>query len=157
MDLKKKTNQIKKIINDNANIDGDFWHYAGDELIHQILDTFNENEWRDFIQELNNFTDDERCQFCYTILNYNTNRIVKIVDIYEIFFTQYLLLPLEDAYWILQDIMYVENIRDPNLDLLKKLREKVQTLRNCDIAHWEEDTFLWAENIIDKVIEKYHH
>ncbi|WP_286967520.1 hypothetical protein [Flavobacterium sp. UBA4854] len=156
MSLEKKIESIKKIINDNADIDGDFWHYEGDELIYQILDTFNENEWRDFIQELNNFTDDERYQFCCTLLNYDTNRIIKIVDIYEIFFTQYLLLPLEDAYWILQDIMYVENIREPNLDLLKKLRQKMQTLRNCDIAHWEEDTFLWAENIIDKVIEKYH-
>lgn len=157
MNLEKKIDTIKKIINDNADIDGDYWHYEGDELIHQILDTFNEKEWFSFIEELNNFTDNERSQFCCTLLNYNNNRIVKIVDIYEIFFSQYLLLPLEDASWIMQDIMYVENIRQPNLDLLKKLRQKVETIRNYNNTHWEESTFLWAENIIDKVIEKHFH
>ena len=53
--------------------------------------------------------------------------------------------------------MYVENIRQPNLELLKKLREKVETLRNFNVTHWKEDTFLWAENIIDKVIQKAHY
>jgi hypothetical protein len=157
MNVEKKIDTIKKIINDNADIDGDYWHYEGDELIHQILDTFNEKEWFSFIEELNNFTDNERSQFCCTLLNYDNNRIVKIVDIYEIFFNQYLLLPLEDASWIMQDIMYVENIRQPNLDLLKKLRQKVKTIRNFKNTHWEESTFLWAENIIDKVIEKHFH
>ncbi|WDF61029.1 hypothetical protein PQ462_06595 [Flavobacterium sp. KACC 22758] len=157
MNLEKKIDSIKKIINDNGDIDGDYWYYEGDESIHQILDTFNEKEWLSFIEELNNFTDDERYQFCCTLLNYDNNRIVKIVDIYEIFFTQYLLLPLEDASWIMQDIMYVENIRQPNLDLLKKLRQKVETIRNFKNTDWEENTFLWAENIIDKVIEKHLH
>jgi len=57
----------------------------------------------------------------------------------------------------MQDIMYVENIRQPNLDLLKKLRQKVETIRNFKNTDWEENTFLWAENIIDKVIEKHLH
>lgn len=156
MKLEDKIKTIKKIINENEHIDGDFWYHCGDELIHKVLDTFNESEWKIFIKELNDFKDYERYQFCCTLLNYDNERIIKIVDIYDIFFSQYLLLELEDADWIIQDIMYVENIRQPSLDLLRKLNQKIHQLRNYDKTVWKEDQFLLAENMINKVIGKYY-
>ncbi|WP_300976598.1 hypothetical protein [Flavobacterium sp.] len=156
MKLEERIKAIKKIINDNEDIDGDFWHYEGDELIHQILDTFIENEWQSFIKELDNFTDYERYQFTTTLLNYDNDRIVKIVDIYEIYFNQYLLLNLEDADWLIQDLMYVENIRQPSINLLKNLHYKINQLRKYDKTVWKEDQFAQAENTINQVIEKHY-
>jgi hypothetical protein len=156
MNIKAKVAKIKKYINDNDHIDGDFWHYSGNEFIYKILDTFDESDWQYLIKDLTNFEDKERYQFSNTLLGYDTDRIISIVDIYEIFFTQYLLLKLEDADWIIQDIMYVENIRNPNIYLLEKLRQKINQIRGDEKTAWNEEQFLWAESIIDKVLKKHY-
>lgn len=156
MNIKAKVAKIKKYINDNDDIDGDLWHYSGNEFIYKILDTFDESDWQYLIKDLTNFEDNERFQFSNTLLGYDTDRIINIVDIYEIFFTQYLLLKLEDADWIIQDIMYVENIRNPNINLLEKLRQKINQIRGYEKTAWNEEQFLWAESIIDKVLKKHY-
>ncbi len=64
---------------------------------------------------------------------------------------------LEDADWLIQDIMYVENIRKPNLNLLEDLLEKIGQIRRFEKTHWNEEQFLWAENIISKVLKNHYN
>lgn len=155
--MNNKLSKIKKIIKTYKEIDGDFWFYEGNDLIYQILDTFDEIEWENLKLELNNLKDYEHSIFSRVILSYDTDRIVDKVDVYEIFFTEFVLLSdLDDADCLLQDIMYLKNIRKPKLDLLEKVKEKIKILKNFKETVNEQNMFEFAEKTVEEVIKKHY-
>lgn len=156
--MDNKLSKIKKIIKTYKDIDGDFWFYEGNDLIYEILDTFDEIEWENLKLDLNNLKDYEHSIFSRVILSYDTDRIVDKVDVYEIFFTEFVLLSdLDDADCLLQDIMYLKNIRKPKLDLLEKVKEKIKILKNFKETINDQNMFLFAENTVEEVIKKHYH
>lgn len=155
--MNKKISKIKEIIKEFRNIDGDFWHYGGNELIYEILNSFDGTEWEKLKVELNNFEDYEHSIFARAILSYKNDRMLSKADVYEIFFLQFVLLnDLDDSDCLLQDIMYLENIRKPKLNLLENVKEKIKILRSYEKSINNEEMFLFAENLIDDVIKKHY-
>jgi len=155
MKIETKIEQIKQIIDDHHDDDGDFWSFVGDKYIREILDSFDTPDWECFIIELANFDDKQRLQFCKTALHYSP-RNVDIIDVLDIFFNQYLLLNLEDADWMIEGIVYLQNMRSPSLDLLEKLRQKIDQIRRYEKKISSEKELLSAEDVIDKVVKTHY-
>lgn len=152
----EKIHQIKKIIEQNKDTDGDYWHHFGNGLIYEILDTLNEEEWEFLKKDLINFKDYEHSIFARAILWYNDKDAITIVDTFEIFFMEFVLLSdLDDADCLFQDFHLVEDIQNPSIELLEQIKNKVSILRNYDESTNDESTFLFAENTIDRLIHKH--
>lgn len=152
--MNNKIQTIKQIIKENENIDGDYWFHSGNDLIHKILDTFIDDDWEILKNDLENFTDTEHSVFSRAILFYDSD---KSEDIYEIFFTEFVLLnDIDDADCLLQDIMYLENMKNPNLELLKAIGDKIQIIRNYEKTINNEKMFDYAEEIVTSKVKKHY-
>lgn len=90
--MNNKIQTIKKIIKEDENLDGDYWIHCGNEMIYNVLDTFSDEEWMELKEDLVNFSNSEHSIFSRAILDYDTNRLIQNVDIYEIFFTEFILM-----------------------------------------------------------------
>lgn len=144
---------IKRIIEKDKKTDGDFWLNGGNETIYEILDTFTDSDWQQLDKDLIHFKDHEHSIFARAILHYDENREIE-VDNYEFFFKAFVLLKdYEDCDCLLFDIMYIENIKNPDLALLNNVRSKIKFLENSGFST-NEDLLNSAYNSIEKVMKK---
>jgi hypothetical protein len=156
--MKSKISKIKNIILQDHNTDGDYWLYGGNNLIYEILDGFDENDWNHLKNDLNTWKDFEHSIFSRAILNYNIDKIVNKADIYEIFFTEFILqTDLEDADCQIQDVMYIQNIKNPSLQFLNQVKEKIQILSNYNLTTNSTESFENAKKYVEQVISKRHY
>ncbi|REC62850.1 hypothetical protein DRF65_08490 [Chryseobacterium pennae] len=147
-----KISEIKHIIEKDRNTDGDYWLNGGNEMIYKILDTFNQSDWKELEEDLVNFKDYEHSIFARTILHYDENRIVDI-DHYQLFFRSFILLKdYEDCDCLLFDMFYIENVKNPDLELFNNIKSKIQFLEEAGFST-NEDILHLAYNSIDKVIK----
>ncbi len=156
--MKSKTSKIKNIIFKDYQKDGDYWSYFGNSLIYEILDTFNKTDWNYLKEDLITWKDFEHSIFSRAILDYDAHRIVDEVDVYEIFFTEFVLqTDLDDADCQLQDLMCLQGIKKPNLLLLEQIKEKIKILSNYKLTIHSKENFEKAEQIVEDVISKIHY
>ncbi|SDJ57131.1 hypothetical protein [Chryseobacterium jejuense] len=149
-----KISEIKHIIEKDKNTDGDYWLNVGNEMIYKILDTFNESDWKELEKDLINFKDAEHSIFARAILHYDENRIVDI-DHYQLFFKSFILLKdYEDCDCLLFDMMYIENIKNPDLELFNNIKSKIKLLEDSGFAT-NEDILHSAYNSIEKAIKNF--
>ena len=129
---------IKNLIEEDKNTDGDYWLHEGNEIIYKILDTFNESDWRELELDLVNFKDHEHSIFARAILHYDENRKVDI-DHYRLFFKEFVLLKdYEDCDCLLEDLFYIENVKNPDLELFNDVKLKVKFLEDAGFSTDEE-------------------
>lgn len=149
-----KIQNIKNFIWENKNNDGDSWIHGGNEVIYNILDTFNHLEWNELNQALINFTDNEHSIFCRAILFYDENRKLEIDNI-EIFFKEFVLLgDYEDCDCLLWETTYLEFVKKPNIELFNNVRAKIRFLEDFGYSTDQEMLDLAYKNI-DKAIVKH--
>ena len=154
--MKSKIQTIKIIIRDDENTDGDYWIYCGNGLIYEILDTFTDDEWTELKNDLLNFTDSEHSIFSRAILHYDARQIDNM-DIYEIFFTEFVLIKdIEDADCLLQDIMYLENIKKPKLKLLEAVKQKIENIADYKKTTNNAEMFEYARRTVNNLIRKHY-
>ena len=155
--MNSKIQTIKKIIKEDENTDGDYWIHCGNELIYTILDTFSDDEWIQLKKDLVNFYDSEHSIFSRAILHYDTHRQVENVDIYEIFFTEFVLLnDIDDADCLLQDIMYLEKIKKPKFSLLEDIKQKIDIIAKYEKTINNAEMFEYAKRTVDNEIIKHY-
>lgn len=155
--MKTEISKIKNIILEDYKTDGDYWLHMGNNLIYEILDTFDEQDWNYLKGDLINWRDFEHSIFSRAIRSYGTLKVIDKVDIYEIFFTEFVLqTDLDDADCQIEDIMYVQNIRNPTLELLQKIKQKIITLSNYTLTINSKENFKNAIRIVEDVISQRH-
>ena len=155
--MNSKIQTIKKIIKEDENTDGDYWIHCGNELIYGILDTFSDDEWIQLKNDLVNFNDSEHSIFSRAILHYDTHRLVENVDIYEIFFTEFVLIKdIDDADCLLQDIMYLEKIKKPKFSLLEDIKQKIDNIAKYEKTINNAEMFEYAKRTVDNEIIKHY-
>lgn len=129
---------IKQIIEKDKKTDGDYWINGGNESIYDILDTFNNEDWKELDRDLANFKDHEHSIFARAILHYDEDRKIDI-DNYHLFFKEFILLKdYEDCDCLLFDMFYIENIKNPDLEFLNNVRLKIQFLEESGFSTNEE-------------------
>lgn len=154
MNINYKLKEIKSLIKEWGGIDGDFWLHCGNDLIYEILDIFDETDWDDLNKDLINFTDHEHSIFARAILSYDDDRKLKI-DNYEIFYKEFVLLDdYEDCDCLLFEIMYIEHVKTPQIELFNKVKSKIKFLE--DLGHSTNKEMLnFAYHYVDKAILKH--
>lgn len=155
--MNNKIQSIKEIIKEDENTDGDYWIHCGNDLIYKILDTFSDDEWQELKNDLINFKDYEHSIFSRAILHYDTHRLVENVDIYEIFFTEFILLKdIDDADCLLQDIMYLQKINKPKLNLLEAIKQKIDDITKYEKTINNSEMFEYAKRTVESEIKKHY-
>lgn len=152
--IANKISEIKHIIERDRNTDGDYWLNGGNEVIYKILDTFKESDWKDLKEDLAGFKDYEHSIFARALLHYDEDRKVDI-DHYYLFFTSFILLKdYEDCDCLLFDMMYIENVKKPDLELFNNVKAKIKFLEDSGFAT-SEDVLHSAYSSIEKAIKNF--
>jgi hypothetical protein len=151
MIIKQKIQSLFNIIDQDADTDGDYWIHHGNDLLFEILNTFNEAEWKFLMDDLKNWQDSQLSIFIRAMKTYDSE-LIDPIWIFGYIFT--ILNDLDDCDCLVQDLYLLKWLEQKDVNLLFKVKGKIELIRlSYKRTIHSSEVFSSCESMIDGFIK----